>query len=134
MKKQVLSIMILVIMLSGIPVALSAQQIPERATLLGEMNVRFRAEADVLTLRADGLHRRIILEAVGNSVEIDSVVLVYANGQRDEIPIRQVIGEGTRTRTIDLPGGARNIRRIEFIYTSRGGIRNRRATLRVYGL
>ena len=49
-----------------------------------------------------------------------------------DIAVRKYIEAGGETRTLDLPGAARSIKKIEFVYRSRGRLPGR-ATVRVWG-
>ena len=53
------------------------------------------------------------------------MVVTYANGVADTIPVRHIFKEGSLSRIIDLPGRKRIIRKIVF---------EGRALVKVYGL
>lgn len=81
---------------------------------LGCMNIGRRADRDVLELsRRDGRFSAISLLAVGNDVEIVDLRVVYGNGRPDDIRVRSRLGEGDKTRPLDLEGRDRFIDRIE---------------------
>ncbi len=54
--------------------------------------------------RSEGRFKAIRLEARGNDVEMLDLKVVYANGEPDDIPVRALIRQGTRTRALDLRG------------------------------
>lgn len=68
----------------------------------------------------------------GNEVEFLDVKIVYANGQTDDIKIRNKIRAGGETRAIDLKGGDRFIRRVELVYRSRPSFKGQ-ATVELWG-
>lgn len=112
---------------------LSAQ--PANAVLLGEMEVNFRADFDILRVGAqEGRFRRIMIEAEGNDVEILDLDVTFGLGQRQDVPVRHNFREGSRSRIIDLRGGARVIRNIKVLYRTTGRLREGRATLKFYGI
>lgn len=81
---------------------------------LGCMNVGRRPGSDFLELsRRDGRFSALSLLAIGNDVEIIDLKVVYGNGRPDDIRVRSVLGEGNRTRPLDLEGRERFIDRIE---------------------
>lgn len=81
---------------------------------LGCMNVGRRPGSDILELsRRDGRFSALSLMAIGNDVEIIDLKVVYGNGRPDDIRVRSVLGEGKRTRPLDLEGRERFIDRIE---------------------
>lgn len=109
---------------------------PGQWELLAERRVSFRAERDIIPVGPkDGLFTAIMLDVIGrHAVEIFSFVVVFGNGERREVEVREVIRPQSRTRVIDLPGGVRNIQRIELVYRGLGGGRRGRAHVRVFGM
>ncbi|MCB9562903.1 MAG: hypothetical protein H6709_11600 [Kofleriaceae bacterium] len=84
---------------------------------LGERRVDGAVDRDVIHVgRDDGRYRRIKLVVEGSALEMYDVVVVFGDGQQFSPTTRLVFGRGTTSRTIDLPGGARVIRRVEFRY------------------
>ena len=84
---------------------------------LGERWVNGHADRDVIHVgRADGRFRRIQVVVEHSALEMFDIVVVFGDGSAFSPPSRMVFGPGTTTRVIDLPGGARVIRRVEFRY------------------
>jgi hypothetical protein len=84
---------------------------------LGERWVDSRADRDVIHVgRDDGRFRSIRLKAEHSALELYDVEVVFADGTRFSPGTRLVFGQGAWTRDVDLPGGARAIRRVEFRY------------------
>jgi hypothetical protein len=84
---------------------------------LGERWVRGRADHDVIKVgRDEGRYRQIKLVVEHSALELYDVVVVFGDGTRFSPETRMIFGNGTTSRTIDLPGGNRVIRRIEFRY------------------
>ncbi|MFT3986444.1 hypothetical protein [Aestuariivirga sp.] len=84
---------------------------------LGCKSVGFLVDRDIIPVgRRDGAYRAIKLSVSGTAVEFLNVNVVYGNGQRDQLPVRQVIPPGGQTRAIDLAGKQRGIDRIELFY------------------
>jgi hypothetical protein len=91
-------------------------------------------DRDVIKVgRREGKFKAIRLEARGNDVEMLDLEVVYANGAPDDIQVRSLIRQGTRTRPLDLRGRERAIRQIEMVYQKRLNFRGR-ATVCVEGL
>ncbi len=100
--------------------------------LLGTRRVNFRADRDVVPVTGvEGRFTALKLEVEGGNLELYNVRVVFGDGQSFSPETRFVFREGSWSRTIDLPGGARVIRRIEFLYRSE--LKRGRAWLRVYG-
>ena len=69
--------------------------------------------------------KAIRLEARGNDVEMIDLKVIYANGEPDDIPVRSLIRQGTRTRPLDLRGRERAIRQIDMVYQKRLNFRGK---------
>jgi hypothetical protein len=101
--------------------------------LLGEKLVNDRLDHDALLVTAlRGDFRSIMIRVKSASVDFKKVVVVYANGQRQEVELRNTIPAGGSSRVIDLQGNDRIIREIEFWYDA-NTIRGRKALVRVFG-
>jgi hypothetical protein len=101
--------------------------------LLGSQKVGFIKDRDVVRVgRQDGRFRAIKLRVRDNDVEFLDVKVIYANGEPDDLPVRQHIRKGGETRAIDLKGSTRFIREIQLVYKSRPSFKGF-ATVEVYG-
>jgi hypothetical protein len=101
--------------------------------LLGAQKVGFIADKDVIQVgRKDGDFSAIKLRVKDNEVEFLDVKVVYANGQTDDIRVRNKIRAGGETRSIDLKGGDRFIRHVEFVYRSKPSFKGQ-ATVELWG-
>jgi hypothetical protein len=75
------------------------------------------ADRDTIRVgRREGRFKAIRLEARGNDVEMLDLKVIYANGAPDDIRVRSLIRQGTRTRPLDLKGWQRPIQEIQMIY------------------
>ena len=100
--------------------------------LLGSRVVSFRAEKDVIRVTGrEGSFSAIKLEVEGGNLDMFNIRVVFGDGSVFSPDTRVEFRQGSWSRTIDLPGAARVIRRIEFFYRSE--VRRGRATIRVYG-
>ena len=68
--------------------------------------------------RAEGKFRSIRLQVSGNKVHMMDLKVIYANGQPDDIPVRDEIRAGGQTKPLDLKGERRAIKEIEMVYRS----------------
>lgn len=85
--------------------------------LLGKRSVRLYADHDVIPVTvAQGDFRRIFLKVRGNGLFTKDMVVTYANGEPDRIPIQFHIPQGGQTRAIDLRGYDRFIRHVDLTY------------------
>ena len=100
---------------------------------LGCQKVGFTADKDVIKVgRDEGKFKSIRLSVSGNKVHMMDLKVVYANGQPDDIQVRQEIRAGGQTRPLDLKGERRAIRQIEMVYRSQPNFRGQ-ATVCVEG-
>lgn len=84
---------------------------------LGERWVNGGADRDVIPVgRHDGRFAVIKLKAEHSALELFDVKVVFGDGTSFSPNTRLVFGQGAWSRTIDLPGGNRVIRRVEFRY------------------
>jgi hypothetical protein len=114
--------------------AASATPLPVRADweLLGQRKVEFRAERDVIAVTArEGAFTAIKLEVDGGNLDLYNIRVVFGNGEVFSPETRFEFREGSWSRTIDLPGNKRVIKRIEFYYRSE--LKRGRATVKAYG-
>jgi hypothetical protein len=112
-----------------------AQRRDGRWVELGCKDVAFLgADRDTIRVgRKEGKFKAIRLEARGNDVEMLDLKVIYAGGDPDDIRVRSLIKEGTRTRRLDLKGRQRAIRQIDMVYRKRLNFRGK-ATVCVEGL
>lgn len=100
---------------------------------LGARQVKRRGERDTIeVIGSEGRFTKIKLVARGNGIELLDVVVTYGDGSKHEVAVRSVLPEGGETRVIDLPGEARVIRKVDFVYRSRDPDKER-ATVHLWG-
>ena len=92
---------------------------------LGERFVDGAVDHDVIPVgRRDGQFHEIMIVVERAPVEIFDLVVTFGNGERYEPHTRLVFGADSTSRNIDLPGGARYIKRVDFRYSNlAGGVR-----------
>src|SRR5687767_14749516 len=75
---------------------------------LGERWVNGGADRDMIQVgRDDGRFRRLQIVVEHSALEMFDVVIVFGDGSRYSPPTRLVFEPNTKSRVIDLPGGAR---------------------------
>jgi hypothetical protein len=106
--------------------------------LLGERQVNFRAERDVINIGQaedwwrDRGFRRLHLVAERSDIHLMSLRLVYMNGFSEDFNVDRLIREG-QDQPIDLRGERKYLQRIELIYRSRPSFEGR-AIMKLYGV
>jgi len=100
--------------------------------LLGTRRVSFAVDHDALVVGArSGAFKAIKLEVAGGDLVMYNIKVTFGNGETWSPNTRLNFDRGSWSRTMDLPGPARIIRRIDFWYRSR--LRRGTATVRVFG-
>lgn len=118
--------------LAGVAFAPATAQLADEWELLGSRRVSFAAERGVIEVGVrEGFFSAIKIEVAGGHLEMYNIRLTFGNGDAWSPSTRVTFREGAWSRTIDLPGPARVIRKIEFWYRSR--LRRGQATVRVFG-
>ena len=90
---------------------------------LGERTVhRGGADHDAIVVTArEGRFTRVQLRVEHSALELYDVVVTFADGTRFSPGTRLVFAQNSQSRVIDLPGGARVIRRVDFRYRNLPG-------------
>ena len=99
---------------------------------LGSRKVKFRGEKDAIPVTgAKGRYTALKLKVDGGNLELYNLKVTFGDGTSWSPKTRLVFRQGSRSRTIDLPGGRRVIRKVEFWYRSK--LNRGRATITAYG-
>ena len=102
--------------------------------LLGERTVTDRLDHDTIVVTADrGEFSAVKVVVKKHAVDFHRFVVHYGNGEDQDVAVRQMIPAGGSSRTVDLAGGRRVIKSIDFWYDAHtlGG---KKAVVSVLGL
>ena len=141
MKKQILKRAMMVLLSFCVGIAVSAQpvnrsrgSVPGSWRLLGTVSANHTADHDVIVVRGPyDYFRRIKFKVTDSPVKIHKLVVTYDDaGLPENIETRFDIPKGGESRIIDLRGGKRKIRTIEFWYDTKG-LLNGKADVTVFG-
>jgi hypothetical protein len=83
---------------------------------LGRKRVGLFVDHDVIHVGSFTNFHKIKLQVTGNGLYLYDLKVVYRNGDIDHIPVRWHIPQGGGTRVIDLKGGDRYIKTVQFWY------------------
>lgn len=102
--------------------------------VLGTLTVSDAKDHDVLPVTGSrGTFRSIKLEVLDRNVQFRDLKVHFANGETQDVALRDVIPAGGESRTIDIEGaGDRTIRNIELRYDAQS-LAGKKARVRVYG-
>ena len=102
--------------------------------LLGSRTVTDGADHDTVTVtRAKGNFTAVKFEVLLKAVDFHRVVIHFANGEDQNVELRNTIKAGGQTRVIDIQGRDRVIRAIDFWYDAKTLGRGGKAVVRVIG-
>ena len=112
----------------------TSESIPIRGWVkLGKRIVSKGADHDVLIVtQSKGKFRKLQFKITRSPVHINSIIVVFADGSRQNIAIKKNFKRGTSTRVIDLKGKRRIINKIIFNYHTKFLARGK-ARIHVFG-
>lgn len=100
---------------------------------IGEVRANYGGDHDAINVSGPfDDFRKLKLRVSSADVNMERMLVTFDGGGRDEIPLRFVIEKGQESRVIDLKGGKRSIRRIEFWFDTKGRFSGK-ARVTVYG-
>ena len=86
---------------------------------LGSRDVDFRGDHDRIEVgRNEGRFKQLQIRVKDAPIEITNMVVTFGNDERLNLKMNHRFAEGSGTRSIDLPGDRRTIKRIDFNYRS----------------
>jgi translation initiation factor IF-1 len=133
MKRTLLAASVAVLLFAGFAEVLSAAPDLRREELLGQREVDFRADNDVIEVgRSEGRFQKIRVVVRGAPIELRDMKVVFEDDSVVDVPRRSRILRENSDFVIDLPGDRRVIKRITFLYRSVNP-REGKATVLVYG-
>ena len=100
---------------------------------LGKVTATHSADHD--RIKVEGRNddfRKLKFKVSDSPLNMRKIVVTYDNGAPETLEVRQDIPKGGETRDIDLQGGKRSIRTIEFWYDTKG-LLNGKADVTAFG-
>jgi len=91
---------------------------------LGKRTIHGKVDHDTIVVGAAKRPLRVLKFTVkGSALELHKIVVTFANGQKYSPDTRLVFKKGSWSRTIDLPGKDRVVKKVDFYYSNlpRGG-------------
>lgn len=102
--------------------------------LLGTVHAKHTADHDALAVPGPhDYYRKIKFKVTDSPVNIQRLVVRYDDGAPENINTRVEIPKGGESRVIDLKGGKRKLKSIEFWYDTKGFL-NGKADVTVFGM
>jgi hypothetical protein len=115
-------------------VVVSAPHADSDWVMLGERTVNHSVDHDqIVVTKSEGDFHRIALRVEGAPVQFYKVEVHYANGQVQDIELKDEIPAGGESRAIDLTGKERVIESVVFNYRT-DDLRDQKAVVQLWGL
>jgi hypothetical protein len=100
---------------------------------IGDKTVSFGVDRDVVhTGNINDEFRQLKLKVTDGPLKIYDMKVHFDNGDVQDVQLRSLIRKGGESRVIDLDGGLRRLKKIEFWYETKGFARGR-ARVAVWG-
>jgi hypothetical protein len=93
---------------------------PGKWRFIADKNVRYGPDHDVIIVTGNDNYRQLRLKVTDAPLKINDMKVHFENGEVFDVSIRSEIAKGGQSRVIDLPGASRNIRKVEFWYSTIG--------------
>jgi hypothetical protein len=134
MKKiNMLTVLVLAVMLTAVTTTF-AQQVSQPKPgskgswrLLGTVQASYKADHDIIIIA--GPHdyfRKLKFKVTGADLQMERMLVRYDDGRSPEnIDIRYNIPQGGESRVIDLKGGKRKLKSVEFWYDTKGFLKGK---------
>ena len=88
---------------------------------LGSVKAGHAADHDRITVAGPyDNFRKLKFKVKNASLNLRQVVVIYDDGAPEKLDVKEDLAAGAETRVIDLHGGKRSIRTIEFWYETKG--------------
>jgi hypothetical protein len=101
---------------------------------LGERVVNGKADRDIIHVgRREGRFRQLQFVVERSNLEMYDMIVYFGDGSSYSPPTRLAFHAGQASRVIDLPGGARVIKRVEFRYGNMRDHDGRNARIVLFG-
>jgi hypothetical protein len=100
---------------------------------LGSVKAGHNGDHDVINI--DGPHdtfRKLKFRVDNSALNMKKMVVTYDDGAPENIDVRNNIPKGGESREIDLKGGKRNLRSVQFWFDTKG-VLNGKAVVTLYG-
>jgi len=87
---------------------------------IADKNVRFGIDHDVIIVTGNDAYRQLKLRVTDAPLKINDMKVHFENDDVFDVSVKSELRKGSESRVIDLPGGSRRIKKIEFWYSTIG--------------
>lgn len=105
---------------------------PSGWTFIGDKIAAYGTDRDVLWVTGNDTYRQIKIKVTNAPLHIIDMDVYFDNGEKMNVALKNKFRQGDESRVIDLPGGMRHLKKIEFLYETIG-FRKGKARVGVWG-
>lgn len=99
---------------------------------IGDKIAAYGVDRDVLWVTGNDNFRQVKIKVTDAPLHIIDMDIYFENGEKMNVALKNKFRQGQESRVIDLPGGVRQIKKIEFLYETIG-VRKGKARIGVWG-
>lgn len=137
MKKILFILFLATVGISGAAMAQKPEVITSDKTgwhKIGENKVDFIRDRDEMMVMGANRFAKIKFKVEHEAIHISSVEVYYESGDKQVAAVDISLKAGEESKTIDLDGGERNVKKIVFVYKSISNQKGKKADLEIWGL
>jgi len=101
---------------------------------IGETKVNFDTDRDEIIVMGADHFKAIKLKVTDAAVNIMDVEVFYEKGDKEDISVRSEIKAGGETRSMDLKGADRSIKKVVYVYKTVPNSANDKAVVELWGM
>ncbi len=100
---------------------------------IGETKVDFTKDKDEVIVMGADRFAKIKFKVTDAPIEFTAIEIFYESGDNQKIPMSTLIKSPGESRTIDLNGGERSLKKIVFMYKTIPNYKDKKAHVEIYG-
>lgn len=101
---------------------------------IGEVTASFKAEKDQIIVLGADRFKSIKLKVTDAPIHLYDLEVFYEAGDNEHINVREELQKGSETRTIDLKGNNRALKKVVLTYKTLPNVKDEKANVELYGL
>ena len=129
---RVKSITALIILSTVFSFFIPARTVAQGWQFIGDKIAAYGVDRDLLWVKGNDAFRQVKIRVTGAPLHIIDMDIYFDNGEKMNVALKNNFRQGGESRVIDLPGGVRHLKKIEFLYETIG-FRRGKARVAVWG-
>lgn len=101
---------------------------------IGDANVNFKSDKDEFVIFGKDRFRKILVKVTDAPVHMEDLQVIYDNGYKEDIPIRNDFRPGSDSRAIDLKNHEHGLKKVVFFYKTVPNYQVDKAHIELWGL